>query len=278
MMFLNQGPLPSHVPDDVADAAGGRVGRRFSGNCSGADVFRITGHDGRTSYLKSMFVSDGDEPHPLRAERDCLSWTASRLAGSEVRLPEVLAFAEADNGAGRWAYLLTSAVPGRPLHEAMQETPLRAARLLGQTLRALHEAAVEDCPAATPLERLLAMAEENVSRGRPSSNRLRQATPRESQKLLKKLRKRPPPADRVVPCHGDYCLPNVVAGLDDTAGLIDLGGLAATDPHLDLACGLRSLRFTGGKPDAERVFLRSYGPDDVDPTRLAWFEMLAELV
>jgi aminoglycoside phosphotransferase len=156
----------------------------------------------------------------------------------------------------------------------MEETPLRVGRLMGRVLRDLHALDPSGCPGWQSPDDLLVRAERNVADGRIPARDLGSG---EAKTLLKKLMRRPPAAFDPVVCHGDFCLPNVLAKLDDSCGLIDLGAVSVADRHLDLAAAVRSLRFNGGLEDAVRVFTNWYGPDDIDPQRLAFYTDLCEL-
>ena len=291
-MFQTPSPLPSHVPAAVTDRLGVKVGERFVGNCSGADVFRIDSPDEGPCYLKLMFESgvagrsaaaargmvDGDS---LPGECERLDWLATKLgADGGVGLPRVLAFETKTTPAGHWTYLLTSAAPGRPLHEAMDQTPIRAGRLLGQTLRLLHDLDPSGCPAWHAPDDLISRAQAHLDHGTRHGVSVgpRGSDPAELRRKLRKLQSRPPTRFDPVVSHGDYCLPNVLAGLDDTCAVVDLGGVTVADRHLDLATAVRSLRFNRGRDDVISVFLNWYGRDRVDPDRLAFYSELCEII
>ena len=283
-MLLNANALPSHVPGELLDRAGTRAARRMSGNCSGADVYHLAPEDAPASFLKVLLTPANRPAETLAEERACVAWLADRLrrepaGATTLRSPGVLDYRERDGGtAGTWCYLLTAAVPGQPLHRTMAETPIRVGRLMGRALRRLHELDPSGCPRACPPDALLDAAEANVKAGRIMSTELRAKGPAAAGKLLDRLRRRVPDQFDPVVCHGDYCLPNVLATLDDACGLVDLGGLCVADRHLDAACAVRSLRFNGGLEDVVRVFTNWYGPDRLDESRLRWYGDLAELV
>ena len=195
-------------------------------------------------------------------------------------MPQILAYQEC----GDWAYLVTTTVPGTAGHVAVTETPLRVARLMGQVLRRLHDLPPGDFALRTSVCRLLQVAADRVAnrRLRPSGlHSLAGGVARETPETrLSRLMKSPPSDDAAdhVLTHGDYCLPNVLLDLGDSVGLIDVGGLRLADRHRDLATAVRSLRYNGGKRDAIDVFLRWYGRELVDPTRLEYWADLLELV
>ncbi len=276
-------PLPSHVPESVRAHLKADVGRRHHG-CSGADVFHIEGESGPV-FLKVFFAAEGRDC-PLCDERDRIGWLVSRTDPDiDPNVPSILAFEQrrveagkAGLVAGTWSYLLTTAVPGRPLHEAMAETPIRVGRLMGNALRWLHGRPTDGLAKQSP-DDLIATAEKRVANGSVNSSNLRVGgDPKAAAKLLAKLQKRVPTDADYVVSHADYCLPNVLADLGDRTGLIDLGELCVADRHLDLATANRSLRFNGGREDVIRVFGNWYGPDTVDLDRLDFYAGLAELL
>ncbi|MEL7239477.1 MAG: phosphotransferase, partial [Planctomycetota bacterium] len=232
-----------------------------------------------------VMLSMPDRPQDsLRGEHDRLCWLREALAkagGADLSIttPRVLAFTEVDQPAGRWSYLLTTGIPGDPLHHAFDETPIRCGRLMGKALRVLHDLDPSGSPQWLGLDELLDMAAANVETGRlPSSIQPNAMSAKQMKKQLKWLRKKVPADVDAVVCHGDFCLPNVLAGLDDAVGLVDVGDAAVCDRHLDVAQAIRSLRFNGGHDDVVRVFLNWYGPDRVDEQKLEWFTKLLELI
>ncbi len=281
-MILNA--LPSHVPAAIRARVGVGEGRRLMVGCSGADVFRLESPSQGDCYLKVMFSPSGRDDLSLLGERDRLAWLGGRLADSApsgeiepaLRTPRVLGFDERAGDAGHWTYLLSSAVPGRALHEAATDGPIRVGRLMGQTLRRLHELDPSGCPDWRSPDRLLADAAQNVRSGRIRASEMRAG--HDAPTLLRRLQNRPPAVFEPVVCHGDFCLPNVLATLDDRCGLVDLGGVCVSDRHLDLAAAVRSLRFNGGLDDVVRVFENWYSRDQIDPARLRWYTRLWDLL
>ncbi|HEY7816158.1 MAG TPA: phosphotransferase, partial [Nakamurella sp.] len=88
-----------------------------------------------------------------------------------------------------------------------------------------------------------------------------------------------PTTEDPVVCHGDLCLPNVLADAHTgrITGVIDLGRLGVADRHQDLALATRSLGPANPQfgPDAAQVFLTAYGLP-VEPALLAFYRLLDE--
>ncbi len=86
----------------------------------------------------------------------------------------------------------------------------------------------------------------------------------------------PPPADRLVVCHGDACVPNTL--LDDDGccvGHVDLGSLGVADRWADLAVATWSTQWNYG-PGWEETLLDAYGVGP-DGERLRYYRLLWDL-
>ncbi|AFM19691.1 aminoglycoside phosphotransferase [Mycolicibacterium chubuense NBB4] len=154
-----------------------------------------------------------------------------RWAIGHAPVPRVLAW-----GPG---WLHTAALPGRSaVDPVFAERPDVAAAAIGTGLRMLHDALpVADCPFGPPPW----------------------------------VGDAPPPADRLVVCHGDACAPNTLIADDATpAGHVDLGELGVADRWADLAIATMSLDWNFGGEGFEAVLLDAYGVAP-DPDRIAHY-------
>jgi len=87
---------------------------------------------------------------------------------------------------------------------------------------------------------------------------------------------RTPPADRLVVCHGDACVPNTLVGDDGSwCGHVDLGALGVGDRWADLAVATWSTAWNYG-PGWEDALIGAYGVEP-DPVRTAYYRLLWEL-
>ena len=145
-------------------------------------------------------------------------------------------------GSGR-GWMHTAALPGRSAVDPVwSHAPETAARAIGAGLRRLHDALpVGDCPFGPP----------SWIGSRP-----------------------PPPADRLVVCHGDACAPNTLMGDDGTwCGHVDLGDLGPADRWADLAIATMSLDWnypTDEDSGWEAALLDAYGVAP-DRERIAYY-------
>ncbi len=164
-------------------------------------------------------------------------------------------------------YLLTRRVAGEDAtHATYLADPRRLSRLLGETLRELHDRPTEGCPGAGYLDEYIARAEanyrlDNYDRSHfPDSFGYRTAA--DAMEALQKG-KHLLQADTLI--HGDFCLPNIL--LDDwhLSAYIDLGNSGVGDRHIDLFWGAWSLGFNLGTDAYREDFFRAYGMERVDP-------------
>jgi kanamycin kinase len=86
----------------------------------------------------------------------------------------------------------------------------------------------------------------------------------------------PPPADRLVVCHGDACAPNTLIHDDGTwSGHVDLGELGVADRWADLAVATWSLDWNY-RPGWQATLLEAYGIE-ADPVSIAYYRLLWDL-
>lgn len=175
-----------------------------------------------------------DEPSPAD-EAQRLDWLAGRHPA-----PELVSVGTSDDGD---EHLLTRAVPAESaVTERWRAEPATTVRVLGESLRALHDSlSVAACPfvCAAPLGPRLP--------GDPET--------RES--------------DRVV-AHGDACAPNTLLDARGRfAAHVDLGALGAGDRWVDLAAGAQSLAWNFG-PGWEGAYFAAYGVEPDDERLASW--------
>ena len=212
-ILAHTGPLPMQ---------GENIGR------SGADVFRIG-----DMYLKT--APAGTLVRSARAQE------YFHLKGLSA---ELIAFEQ--DAARDW--LLVRAVPGAyACDKALMSDPVRLARILGETVRALHETNGGDCPLTDANGRALLAYEQEA--GKPFDGNL---------SLLKN--------DALI--HGDMCLPNIFFSEDYRfTGFIDLGDSGLGDRHFDLYWAMWSLAYNLKTDRYNNEFLNAYGLDAFDSAR-----------
>jgi kanamycin kinase len=228
---------PVAVPAAVAALAGDDLVVPVWRSGPGRLTFRLEDGRGRVRYAKWIA---GDPGRELSGEAERLRW-----AQRWTPVPHVL-----EHGSDReGAWLLTTAVPGRPaVDPRWVADPAVATTAIGRGLRMLHDALpVAECPFVPDAD---VPAEVRARIGEP------------------------PPPDRVV-CHGDACVPNTLLHDDGTfAGHVDLGLLGVGDRWADLAEAAWSIGFNYG-PGHEHLLYEGYGIDP-DPRRIAYQRLLRD--
>jgi len=174
--------------------------------------------------------------------------------------------------------LVTAEVPGRSAAEEWSpESRPRVVEALADLARALHSLPIGECPfdrrlAVTIPEALAAAVDlDDLDDERAGWTR---------DELAAQLLATRPPAEDLVVCHGDLCLPNVVLDPDScrVTGVIDTGRLGVADRWADLALATRSLdsdlnpQYGAGAADR---FLSRYGVTP-DPGKNDFYRLLDE--
>ena len=195
---------------------------------SGADVFRIG----------DMYLKTAPEGELVRSAQ------AQEYFHKKGLSAPLLAF-EQDNGRD---WLLVKSVPGAyACSRSFMSQPDRLARILGETVRMLHETDASDCPLTDANARALAAYEKEA--GAAFDGDL---------SVLKK--------DVLI--HGDMCLPNIFFIEDYRfTGFIDLGDSGLGDRHFDLYWAMWSLAYNLKTDAYNETFLTAYGRDAFDPVR-----------
>ncbi len=247
---------PVWVPDALRDeVAGFALERTALGEA--AETYRLTAGGRPARYLKVAGT--------LAHEHERLRWAAGRLP-----VPRVLAFAtEAEHD-----YLLLDELPGTPVELATERPVAARVAHLAQTLRWLHQVPAAACPFDMRARVRLLDAEANVRAGQVDESDFDlERAGQSSTSVLAELRAWPAFEEDVVLTHGDFTLANVFI---EPTGLLDLGRLGVADRYQDLALVLRDIEGDYG-PDWRGPFVRAYGLDAVDESKLGFFRLLDEL-
>jgi aminoglycoside phosphotransferase len=179
---------------------------------------------------------------------------------------------------------VTVALDGIPSHDLRWRNAAvlpAVVEALGGGLRRLHEADVTSCPFRLGVDDLVASAERRVARGGvdPATMGSPSYQRKTAEELLDHLcatRPDEPAADLVV-AHGDAVMPNLLLGPDVTVvGLVDLGRLAVSDRHRDLALIVRSLNLNMSPELGWRLF-DGYGMPYPDPLRMEWYALVDDM-
>lgn len=261
---IPRGPLS--VPERVRQLAGADTLEPVWRNGLGGVTFRMGAGTPRDRYAKWHAVDTPELDHAAEAAR--LTW-----AGGFVAVPSVLAVGS--DAAGSW--LVTAALPG---HSAVAPSalanPARSARAIGAGLRALHDTLpVAGCPFSWAVPGRLDAVQARLDAGQGPETWAPEHAGLTAGDALAILSS-PPPAERLVVCHGDPCAPNTL--LDEAGavvGHVDLGGLGVADPVADLAVAAWSTEWNYGGGYVEEVYA-GYGSSP-DPAAVAYYRLLWDL-
>jgi kanamycin kinase len=202
---------------------------------------------------------------------------ANRMRWAVDYLPVPIVTQQGSDGQISW--LVTRAFPGRDgTHSHWATDPERLVRILAKALRAFHEAPVRACPFDFRLEPALAHARRRLEEGRiqPDQDFHPEFDHLSAEEAIALLERTRPSSERLVVCHGDYCLPNVLIGAGAASGFVDLGELGVADRWWDLAVATWSVTWNLG-PGLEDLFLQEYGVD-WDRDRVDFYRLLYDVV
>ncbi|MEY9908016.1 aminoglycoside phosphotransferase [Catenulispora sp. MAP12-49] len=256
-------PAPDHpVPDQIRHAAADRPIVPVWHN-EGATTFRLGEGPGSRFAKWAPAGSSVD----LAGEAARMLW-----AGAFVTVPHVLE--QGSDAEGTW--LVTAALDGdMAVTERWKQDPATAVRVIGESLRAFHDALpVAECPFSASAEERVAEAEHGAEQRahRTLHPDFAGLTRADALKRVTDI----PAVDLLVVCHGDTCAPNTLLSADGRfAGHVDLGALGVADRWSDLAIATWSTTWNYG-PGWEPPLLDAYGIDP-DPARTEYYRLLWEV-
>lgn len=234
---------------------------------SGAGVQRLDARNGGGAlYLKH---DHGAGAQTLADEAARLDWLAAHVA-----VPRVVAFTRE----GDAAWLLTTALPGRTVGQALDEDPGAAPRIvdaLARWLSRLHAVPAHDCPFDAGRALRLQQAQARMAAGLVDAEDFDDAragwTPRQVWDAMIAL---PCLAATPVVTHGDCSLDNILLHDGEVSGCIDVGRAGLADRYQDLAILWNALGDHGAELQAR--LLARYGIETPEPARLQFHLMLDE--
>lgn len=236
------------LPESLHQILAGYTAVSVRTGASGARVYRFSRPGRRTLYLKQRT----DTSEIVR-----LQWLAQYLP-----CPRVLQFGGGDRTGNAW--MLTTALPGRPAYEVLAaatgspDARLAAVRAIAVCLRRLHALPAHACPFLAGHTLRMLQAQRNLEAGLVDESDFdepRQGwTAREVWSRLNALTAAR--VDQVV-THGDFSLDNIYLHRGRVTGVLDVGRLGIADPYQDLSIGWNNLEEFG--PGLQRGFLRAYG-------------------
>ena len=163
--------------------------------------------------------------------------------------------------------------------ENLQEELIR----FGQWIRLFHEIDPQGLPYNHDLRHKMNHVRENVKHHLVRTQYFeRELQGRSGQQLYDQMMALYPFEEDYVLCHGDVSMPNIMVD-DQQAYFIDVMGMGVVDRHLDLAIAFRTIRYNvemmhlTWKQEYLKWFLKGYGKEDVDSSKVTFFILLDEL-
>lgn len=257
--------MPHDLPPSWRAKYAGAVWERQTIGMSSAAVYRLLPPGSAPLFVKSEQQAPLAE---LPGEIARLTW----LAQHDIACPRVLDVS--DHADTHW--LLMSALPGHDLASG-DLGPNSVIGLYVEALQRLHAIDTATCPFDHRLERQLSSGAARVAAGLVDEDDFDiDRAGWTADEVLAALRQQAPGQEDLVVCHGDACLPNLVAENGVFTGFIDCGRLGVADRYQDLALAHRSLVYNFDAATAD-AFLTAYGLARPDRERMAYFRMLDEL-
>jgi aminoglycoside phosphotransferase len=232
------------LPERLTELTEGYTVSRYPWYETAAKIYRLES-ESEAVYLKLI---EGQPTRSLERESKILEWIDGRIP-----TPNLLYYTYENE----IEYQLTSEVKGTPTYKVQPFEKADAVRVLGETLKMIHSLGTDGCPIDNRIDNKLALIED-------------------SSKLGDK------PVEELVFTHGDYCLPNIIMENAALSGVIDwdYGGLA--DPYVDFNSCIWSMGYNYGEQETKQkwtpLFLESYGLDDLDEEKLAFYGRLSSLI
>ena len=156
--------------------------------------------------------------------------------------------------------------------------PERLVGSLAEGLRGFHRAPVEACPFDFRLDKSFAHVRRRLDLGHilPERDFHPEHAHLAAEEAVDHLERTRPDAEKLVVCHGDYCLPNILIEEGKATGFVDLGELGVADRWWDLAVATWSVTWNLG-PGYEDLFLSEYGVEK-NHRKLEFYRLMYDVV
>jgi len=232
------------LPEKLSELTEGYNLSRYPWYETAAKIYRLEGETD-SLYLKLI---EGQPTRSLERESKILEWIDGRIP-----TPNLLYYTYENEV----EYQLTSEVKGTPTYKVQPYERADAVKVLAETLKMIHSLSPDGCPIDNRIDNKLALIEDSSKLGDR-------------------------PVEELVFTHGDYCLPNIIMENAALSGVIDwdYGGLA--DPYVDFNSCIWSMGYNYGEQETKQkwtpLFLESYGLDELDEEKLAFYGRLSSLI
>lgn len=182
-------------------------------------------------------------------------------------------------------YLVVSFVEGEMLSETFQlMTKEKCLQIYGKLLAQIHQVDIKDFPYQHDKTYKLEKVKETVMNHEVKTQYFeRELKGKRPEELFNYLWQHQNFDEDLVFTHGDVCFPNFIFENDKLQAVIDVSGAGINDRHLDIAIGLRTLRYnfemiheTLTNDDIE-IFLEAYGDKKIDMNKIKFYIVLDEM-
>jgi aminoglycoside phosphotransferase len=257
MEFLNR------VPGELSRLIVGYEAKENHIGHSTCLVFQLTNRSNHVLYLKVQSVADGN----LLPEKERLEWLQGKLP-----VPELIYF-DSDN---EHQFMLLSEIKGVPSFDRTLRYDIpNLIRELAQGLKTIHSLDKNCCPFSLSLSERINMVHDRVLSGSANREYLSLHYPNQTlQELFDEMIRMTPESEELVVCHGDYSMPNIIMLDGRVNGFIDLGQLAVADRYVDLVTVRNTFRYNKLPEECFTLFTKEYGIQDIDDSKLRFYELL----
>lgn len=228
--FFYDNILP-YLPDDMKALLKGHSFDIDTIGCSGSSLF---------SFDNDLVLKVEQKTIESDSEYRMMNWLQGKLP-----VPEIVSF----HTDGKSNYLLMTKLQGKMACDTdILADGEKMARLLAKGLKRLWQVDIEGCPRSVNLDYLLDEALSMIESGMTEVDYTQLEAfgiegftkPMEIYEYLKNNR----PKEETAFVHGDYCLPNIfINNNNEISGYLDLGFCGVGDKWMDIALGVRSMRF-----------------------------------
>lgn len=257
-------------PSELLDRITGASITSESGGKSAANVYKIRKPDKTVCYLKTQKIEFETELVKEVIAYDFLE--------KKIKAPYVIYYDIFNNT----EYMLCSLIDGAKANlRSILRKPEIMIKAIALALKALHSIDITDCEIDSRLDFKLQKAKQRVDRNlveiydfEPQNKGM---LPIE---IYNELVKTKPEVEDLVFTHGDYTLSNIIINDENEVGLIDMGRGGIADKYQDISIILRDLKARLEDNEADKyikLFLKTYGIDNLDIQKLKYYILLDEL-
>jgi aminoglycoside phosphotransferase len=238
---------------------------------SDEDVYIINkGYKGKDVVVK---ISTRDE---VFYEGNNLNWLADK-----TYVPKVYEMGMIENH----KYVIMEKLRGRMLHEEFLYLPMEEViTLYAKAIRKFHTLPIDGVPFNYQTKQKIKEASNRVREGLVKTQYFeREFKGMSASDVYQLMLSYKQGEDDIVLCHGDVSMPNMIIDENKKIGYIDVSQIGACNRYLDIAIGLRSLRYNLEALNRTltteyiELFKNAYGIERIDKKKLMFYILLDEL-